>query len=322
MRVGITRRRGAQSGDWFTVLGSCFVAAMIFTDSGRWVPSPAQDLVLLIAGIGSTAYLLDFLSQRSRSESAAMALLLAALAGTVRPLGWVGFSASGIVLVMALKTTSTGVRDTFSKVKSLIGQATAVSAVMLGIMLGRDVLLSAWLQYPLTYFPIPVDWRAPNPKSVQSWITWYARAPGSDGASAVDGTWRRPWFESTWNSRELGVIRWMIIATALPVLWDSGRAAWKRSLTILAVAIVPSLVITVTWFVTAPDLRFGWPGLIGVVAIPLSVILANDGYPYWVARALGFVLLGLLLVTQILNGRVLPRGSSPNPPPSPLAPCH
>jgi hypothetical protein len=312
-RVGVTRRSGAQAGDWFTVLGSCFVAAIIFTDSGRWVPSPAQDLVLLIAGIGSTAYLLDFLSSRSRNESAAMALLLAALAGTLRPLGWVGFTAIGIVLVLTVMATSTGVRDKFTKVKSVIGRATAVSVVMLGMMIGRDALLSGWLLYPLTYFPAPVDWRAPSPKSVQSWITWYARTPGSDGASAVDGTWLRPWIESAWNSRELTVIRWILLATALPVLWGSGRVAWKRSLTTIALAIVPSFVITVTWFITAPDLRFGWWGLIGVAAIPLSVVLANDSYPHWLARALGVVLLGLLLVTQLLNGRVLPRGASPQP---------
>jgi len=312
-RIGLTRRRGPLPGDWFSILGGAFVAAIVFTDSGRWLPSPAQDLVLLIVGIGSTAYLLDYLVRRTCQESAAMALLLAAFAGTIRPLGWVLFAATLVTLAATLLRSHTQIAGLWARVWRPTARPVVISVVFLFVMLIRDLLLSGWLLYPLTYAPVPVDWRAPDPTAVRNWITWYARAPGADGLSAQDGSWFRPWVESIWASREISVSRWMLGASLLPLLWRKGRRAWRYSWHTIALGAAPAFAVAITWFITAPDVRFGWLGFIGVAAVPLSVLLYAGAYPYWVARVAGVLLLVLLLFTQVLNSRVFPRGAETQP---------
>jgi len=313
MRVGFARRAGALPGDWFTVLGGVFVAAMVFTDSGRWIPSPAQDLVLLIAGIGSTAYFIDYLVRRTSHTSAAMALLLAAFAGTLRPLGWVLFASTLVVLVALLLRPQASVTQLLARAWNTLGRPLIMSSVLLGVMLIRDLFLSGWLLYPLTYAPMPVDWRAPDPTSVRNWITWYARAPGTDGTSAQDGSWISSWLQSTWASREIAVSRWIVVASVAPLLWRKGRIAWTQSWKVILLGTIPSFAVAIIWLITAPDVRFGWLGILGVAAIPTSVLLSAGAYPYRAARIIGVVLLALLLLTQVLNSRVFPRGTEREP---------
>jgi len=313
LRVGVPRTAGPLPGDWFTVLGGAFVAAMVFTDSGRWIPSPAQDLVVLIAGIGSTAYLIDYLARRTSHTSAAMALVLAAFAGTLRPIGWVLFASTLLVFVALLLRQQGATPEFLRRVWNVIGRSLLVSVIFLAVMLIRDFFLSGWLLYPLTYAPVTVDWRAPDPTSVRNWITWYARAPGTDGLSAQDGSWIGPWLQSVWGSREMAVGRWMLAASLAPLLWRKGRIAWKRSWKPIALGLIPTLAVAIIWFVTAPDVRFGWLGILGMAAIPTSVLLSTGAYPYWTARIIGVVLLVLLLLTQVLNSRIFPRGAAREP---------
>ncbi len=313
MRVGFARRGGALPGDWFTVLGGAFVAAMALTDSGRWIPSPAQDLVLLVAGIGSTAYFIDYLVRRTSHTSAAMALLLTAFAGTLRPLGWVLFTSTLLVLLALLLRPQASAPHLLARAWSTLSRPLIVSSVLLGVMLTRDLFLSGWLLYPLTYAPMPVDWRAPDPTSVRNWITWFARAPGTDGTSAQDGSWISPWLQSTWASREIAVSRWMVAASVAPLLWRKGRVAWKQSWKVIVLGTFPSFAVTLLWFITAPDVRFGWLGILGMAAIPVSILFSAGGYPYWAVQITGVLLLVLLLLTQVLNSRVFPRGTEREP---------
>ena len=313
MRVAFVRRGGSLPGDWFTVLGGAFVAAMVFTDSGRWIPSPAQDLVLLIAGIGSTAYFVDYLFRRTSRTSAALALVLAAFAGTLRPLGWVLFASTLLVLLALLLRPKATASELLARAWNAIGRSLVVSAILLVVMLVRDLFLSGWLLYPLTYAPMPVDWRAPDPTSVRNWITWYARAPGTDGTSAQDGSWIGPWLQSAWASREIAVSRWLVAASVAPLLWRKGRLAWARSWKMIALGTIPSFAVVIIWLITAPDVRFGWLGILGMAAIPVSILLSADAYPYWVARIIGVLLLVLLMLTQVLNSRVFPRGADREP---------
>jgi len=313
MRVGFARRGGALPGDWFTVLGGAFVAAIVFTDSGRWIPSPAQDVVLLIAGIGSTAYFIDYLVHRTSRTSAAMALLLAAFAGTLRPLGWVLFASTLVVLVALLLRPQASATHPLARAWNTLGRPLIMSTVFLGVMLVRDLFLSGWLLYPLTYAPMPVDWRAPNPTSLRNWITWYARAPGTDGTSAQDGSWISSWLQSTWASREIAVSQLMLAASVAPLLWQKGRIAWTQSWKVILLGTIPCFATAIIWLITAPDVRFGWLGILGIAAIPVSILLPTGAYPYCLARITGVLLLVLLLLTQLLNSRVFPRGAEREP---------
>lgn len=187
------------------------------------------------------------------------------------------------------------------------------SLAFLLVMLGREIALSRWLLYPLAYFPLPVDWRAADPTPVSDWITWYARAPGTDGTSAQDGSWLGPWVQSAWASREVSLARWMVAAAVLPLLRRRGRRAWQSALPTIPLGLIPPIAVALAWFITAPDIRFGWLGALGIAAVPLSLLLHTGAYPYWVVPLAGVLLLVLLPGTQVLNSRVFPRGAPPGP---------
>jgi hypothetical protein len=311
-RVVIRRRGGRTAGDWFMVVGTCFTIAMILTDTGRWVPSPSQDLIVLVVSVVSSGFLLDYIWKREGVWNAAMAVILAAVVGSVRPLGWVLALITCLVLLWLTSPWSSGPVTTLREWIEFLVPPAMYAGALLAVMMARDVVLSGWIFFPSSVMPIDVPWRTKNPIGLAQWVTSWGRAPWQNkDVVLASSDWFKPWLAGFRSSREVYLSALMGLAVVVPACWRRGRAALIASARQLMWVWPPTLLMGAVWFITAPDVRFGWPAFVGLAGIPLALVLAHGAYPAALARIAGLAILSLMLVSNILNGRVLPRGAPP-----------
>ena len=312
IRLAIPRSVTTKPGDWFMVIATAFTGGIILTDAGRWIPSPGQDLAFLIVAVAAMALLADYVnSPASARWSGPLAVIVAATAASIRPLGWVLALATWFVVLLYASTASS---RTWKSRWQLLRVSTLFFTVTAAVMGVRDLLLTGWILYPITAVPAPVPWLAASGEGASQGITAYGRAPGVDANVVLaSNDWLVPWISGFLASREVFFLRFMVIGALLPLLWPRGRRAWHQVTRPLLWAISPPLLLTLTWFATAPDVRFGWAGLVGVAALPGAFLLATGAYPVMSAKVLAVVGLVLMMVTQVLNGRFMPRGGEAVP---------
>ena len=308
IRVLRPRATGSRAGDWYMVIAVAFTGGVILTDGGRWIPSPGQDVVFLIVAAASIALLADYVHRPADARWAGgLAIVTAVMAGSIRPLGWV-LAVSTVLVVLTY--TPRGLQRDWAITWRTLRLPTAFFALTALVMAVRDAVLTGWILYPITAVPLPVAWRAASGEGASMGITAYGRAPGVDASLVLaSNDWLAPWVTAFLDSREVFFLRFMVLGALLPLLWAAGRRAWRISLHPLVWAIAPPFLLTATWFVTAPDVRFGWAGLIGVTALPGAFLLAAGAYPRAAAQVLGVLALGAMMGTQFLNGRFEPRGA-------------
>lgn len=311
MRIGPAHRRRSP-GDVFMLLALGFAGWVILTDTGRWIPSPAQDIVALTLAIGATALLVDFVDPRSRHPWTAYATLLTATAaGAIRPLGWLLLPVSLLVILVASRLHRPA-RSAPTLQPRPLALTLGLCAGLVIAMLIRDLIVSGWLLFPLSILPMPVDWRAPDPTNASRWILSWGRAPGENADVVLaNNDWFRPWLGRFAESQEFRLLMLLGIACLLPLLWRQGRSAWRDTRLSILLAWSPSVLSAIAWFVTSPDLRFGWAGLIGIVGVPLAFLLAHGAYPRWAIRVAFLSLLLLGAASAYRNGRFEPRGAEP-----------
>ncbi len=309
LRILVPRKR--TPGDFLIVLGWAFTVWVVLGDSGRWVASPSQDLMALITALVAFVFLVDFVNPHTRHRwLASVALLTAAISASIRPLSW--------LLVLCLLLTIY-LASIWLKPRERIGLAghlyllpSLIAVFVLGVvMMVRDAIISGWLLFPLTAFPLPVDWRAASPIADSLAITWWGRAPGLSIDQAQAQGWFGPWLDSFIFGREMRFFVFAIVASLVPLLWLAGRRAWRQSWAPMALALFPALVVSVVWFVTAPDIRFGWAGLFALVGIPVAFLLAAGAYPPWLYRAIFFIFVALGVATTWRAGHFEQRGNEP-----------
>ena len=317
LRVAVPRPRGATPGDWYLVIASAFLMAIILTDSGRWIPSPAQDIAGYIPAVASTAFLADALSasrnNRQRITLLNLAVITAAVAGSLRPLGWL---LAAIVVLVALGIELWHRPRTFGnllRVTRGLLPSVSLSAVLAAVMLTRDALLTGWLLFPAGLLGLNVPWRVPNPSGTSAAITAWGRDPGAPASEVLEGfDWFIPWFSRFLESREAYLIGLMlIIGGGSSLLLRRGRRAWTASWPRMLVTLIPNVSMLLVWFVTAPDVRFGWAALVSVAAVPLSWLLATHAFPSVPVHYVGVAILVVMLGTQVANSRTTPRGAEP-----------
>lgn len=312
LRLVVPRRRGPSAGDWFFVVATAFTLAMILTDPGRWVPSPPQDLLILVLGAASTGFLVDFVQRRDRQWTGALAIVMAATAGSIRPLGWALLAATVPVVAGLTWWRERGENGARRRTLSALVWPVAYCALLAAAMIARDVILSGWIFFPLSAFPVDVPWQSVNPQETSEWVTSWGRAPNEPkDVVLASNAWFGPWFESFKSSRPVYLELMMGIGLALPLAWAQGRKAWQKTLPNLPWAWLPTLVVGIVWFVTAPDTRFGWVAFVGATGVPLALLLAHRAYPAMPLRVAGLLVLVLMVVSNVINGRVNPRGDAP-----------
>jgi hypothetical protein len=310
LRIFVPRKR--TPGDFLIVLGWAFTVWVILDDSGRWISSPSQDLIALVTALVAFVFLVDFVNLSSRQPwFASAALLAAAVSAAIRPLSW--------LLVVCLLLTIY-LASIWLKPRKQIGLGahlyllpTVMAVFVLGaVMMIRDAIISGWLLFPFTAFPLPLDWRTVNPKEDSLWITWYSRAPGLNIDEAKLQGWFEPWLNSFVFGREMRFFALAVVASLIPVLWVEGRRAWRQSWPAISMALFPALVVSVVWFVTAPDIRFGWAGLFALAGIPLAYLLAAQAYPHWLYQTAFFLFVVLGVTTNARDGHFEQRGREPS----------
>ncbi len=311
LRILVPRKR--TPGDFLIVLGWAFTVWVVLGDSGRWVPSPSQDLMALITALVAFVFLVDFVNPHTRHRwLASAALLTAAISASIRPLSWLLVLC--LLLTIYLASIWLKPRERIGPDAYLYLLPPLIAVFVLGVvMMVRDAIISGWLLFPLTAFPLPVDWRAVNPKADSLAITWWGRSPGVSIDQAQAQRWFSPWLDSFISGREMRFFVVAIAASLIPLLWLAGRRAWRRSWAPMAFALFPALVVSVAWFVTAPDIRFGWAGLIALAGIPIAFLLAEGAYPAWLCRAIFFIFVALGVASTWRAGQFEQRGNEPQP---------
>lgn len=306
LRVAVPRRR--MPGDFFLLIAVGFLGWVSLNDTGRWIPSPAQDVVAAALFMTAIAYLLDAVAHPQWStELGGACLMIGALAGATRPLGWL--LVPPIVIVLACKARMCRVSISMIRRKPTLWFAAGATIALLLVMLVRDAVISGWLFFPFDRLAIPVDWIAPKPTLTAEWITAYARLPGVDANIVLaNSDWIRPWISSFANSRETRVLGLTLVAVLIPLTWLAGRRAWRESWSSILLCMFPPLIVACYWFVAAPDLRFGWGPLLGIAATPVAFLLANGAYPRVLMRTVFVVVLALGLMSNFLGGKFAVRG--------------
>lgn len=290
----LQRRRGPG----FFVLAVGLVAAWVplIALADYWVTSPSQDTSALILCIAASAYLADAVGGRSTwAADAATASTAAIAVGLVRPT--LGAFAAGVLVVSGILALRRG----WPRRPLVVVAVSATSAAT--VMLARDALLSGWLLFPLSTFPLPVEWRAPDPAFLRLATLGYHRDPDNLWESLEGWSWVGPWIQrlpQSWEAYEFGLLAF---AAAVAVV-ATGRRTSLRAKGLLIV-MVPSAISVVVWFTVAPpSFRFAWGPLFTLCAIPLGWCLwrmsRGQSRRSWVSVATGAgVVVPLLIVVAV-----------------------
>ena len=171
------------------MLGALAAFPFLLESPGTWVTSPTPDSISMLLVIVAAAYLVDAFAMRS-SVWSVTAAIIAVVSATVRTQLWV--FAGVAVIVLAVHGWRARKGREHSRGFVVFG---AVLVAALGVvMMVRDVILSGWLLFPASAFPMPVEWKVPDPAASRAWILSWAREPGSSPEEVLDSwTWLWPW---------------------------------------------------------------------------------------------------------------------------------
>ena len=256
-------------GPGFFVAAVGLVAAWVplLALSDYWVTSPSQDTAGLILCVAAAAYLADAVGRRAAwAADAATACAAAISVSLIRPT--LGAFTVGVILVSGVLAVRRGrLRQPMVVVASVTVAAMGVAAVI--ATLARDIILSGWLLFPLSTFPLPVDWRAPDPTFLRLATLGYHRDPENLWESTEGWNWVASWIQrlpQSWETFEfalLGLTAVILLITAHR--WTNLRVRG------LGITMLPSIMSVAVWFTLAPpSFRFGWGPIVTLAAVPIG----------------------------------------------------
>ena len=256
-------------GPGFFVLAVGLVAAWVplLALSDYWVTSPSQDTAALVVCVAAAAYLADAVGRRvAWAADAATACAAAISVSLIRPT--LGAFTVGVILVSGvLAVRRRRLRRPSVVVASVTVAVLGVAAVI--ATLARDIILSGWLLFPLSTFPVPVDWRAPDPTFLRLATLGYHRDPENLWESTEGWNWVGSWIQrlpQSWETFEfalLGLTAVLLLITAHQ--WTNLRIRG------LGITMLPSIMSVAVWFALAPpSFRFGWGPIVTLAAVPIG----------------------------------------------------
>lgn len=263
------RARARQLGPGFFVLavGAAAVLIPMVALSDYWVTSPTSDSAVFVLSVVSAGYLADAAgSRRGASASGAVAIVTATMTVLLRPTMAV-YALVVVVVVAALvfRARRSGSRRGSRAALLLAGSFAAVAGV---VVTARDIVLSGWLQYPLSLVAFDVPWRAADPTQFRVPTLGAARDPEDLWAAAEGWGWVPAWISrlpAQWET--YAFVALALVAAAL--LLAAARWGTPLRLRALGAVLLPSLVAVLFWWVaTPPSFRFIWGPLFCVAAVP------------------------------------------------------
>jgi hypothetical protein len=264
-------------GTYVLIVGALAAWVPMIALSDYWVTSPSSDSAVFVLTVVASAYLADALwSSRRWQPDAAVALVLAVLTFALRPL--MIFYLAGVACVLAVhlvqrvrnarNPNSAGARE--RQPRLVWALVASLTGAMLLAQTARDYLLSGWFQYPLSLFAFDVPWQAGNPWEPRTATLGAARDPSRLWEAAAGWDWIPTWFgrlPAQWETYEILGLAVGLVAVA--VITRRRRAIWRRRALTLAVA--PSALTTLAWFVAAPpSFRFAWGPAFTLLTIPIG----------------------------------------------------
>ena len=297
----IRSRRAGQPGTVVLTSGAVLLLGAVIQYPGRLIASSAQDWAVAVLIVVSAAYLVDALTYPRRHHVVTAAIGAAALAGAMRPTGWI-YAIATVAVLGLVNYRRIGLNFAARALApGLIG------AVALGTLTAiRDALISGWLLFPAGVVPLPVPWRYPDPTSTSQGITAWARAPFQDTSQTLaDNAWIPGWLirlPTDWAFFAMVVLLLVLIAWC--VASPATRASFWAQQRVVTLALIPSGVVLIAWFVTAPDPRFAWGPLLLVVLIPLGFLVPTITRP-WVWLAAVAVASIAIVAVAVARGSVL-----------------
>ena len=254
------RERASLASDWFPAL--LLVPATFWATNGEIVGTNT-DLPASICCLAAALFLFRALDgdPRERDEvescraSLVVAMLLFSLAVTFK-LSSAAFACVGWIVallrVWPLSRNSEGKR--FS-----IGATIALSVAIVLPWILRGVVLSGYPLYPSTVFPIHADWMVPiqDVRYQEVFVRSWARITHVPVSETQGFRWIGEWFQVFSRNRE-GFLIPLTISIAGFTATAYGRITLKmekfsRGMLLL----LPGGIGLVSWFFTAPALRFG-----------------------------------------------------------------
>lgn len=281
-------------GTWLVLAGGSVLMVYGLSYAGRTFAGIGQDWIVALLWLAASAYLADGL-QFHRGSDFATAAVIAALAGSVRPFGWLLFV--GVLLVWCIRCRGT-------RVDPALGWWAGITAVLwMTLTAVRDALASGWLFFPAGVLPLPVDWRIADPGPTAEAITLWARSPFDMDMARGSWDWVGPWalrLLTDWMVFGL-VLAVISLAAYVILLRKRGERSWFASAGAVVMAVgAVQLIALLVWFVIAPDPRFAWGPilvLLGLVsAWVLPYLKAWDSWP----RVVTWLPVGVLAAGMVL----------------------
>lgn len=259
----LSRDRCSAVGTWIITVGSVGLVAYGISYAGRTFAGIGQDWIVAALWLVATAYLADWLQNRRQVDLAA-AVIVATLAGSVRPFAW----------LLLAGVLGTAVIYRRSEIRSVAATwwAGILTGIWILVTLIRDALASGWLLFPLSLFPLPVPWRSDDPGATADAITLWARAPFNMDLAASSWDWFPGWATRIFTD---WIVVWLLVALALALVvlvirWRSGSATLLGA----PLGFVPLTAIQVvalgSWFYAAPDPRFAWGPLLAIGGLAVA----------------------------------------------------
>jgi hypothetical protein len=147
--------------------------------------------------------------------------------------------------------------------KGRVAAMSLLAAVFLATWMGRGIILSGYPLFPSTALAMPVPWRMPVKGIVefQKEILRWARDPDPDSnPKKVIKTWQ--WLPG-WCERVLAMrthFAWPaqigVASSAVLVAFSFCIPAFRRNARNLPFLVIPLVVYSIFWFITAPDPRY------------------------------------------------------------------
>ena len=270
--VRLTRRTKAP-GTVLLAIGLGVVVLLTVPLADEWIISPSPDTAVFVLFVVMSAYLVDSFACSDRTgldRNLGIVLITGALMSSIRPLYLLPLLLSVVVILFLRRRVTRGSDSSWFVLSAGL---LAIGTILAG--LARDVLMSGYLWYPLGLFRLPLAWTAPDPGPERALSLSFNRIgyATSELDQAVSGfAWVGPWVSEYLPSNAGTVLLWGVLSLAAIAMTVASALRTRDSarMGLLALALLPSGVTVVVWFVaTPPALRFAWGPLF---ALPLIAV--------------------------------------------------
>lgn len=267
LRWSTTRR---SAGTYGLLVGVVVLLVPMVALSDYWVTSPSQDSAVFAVTIAASALVMDAVAGSPRRWADLGAALSAAVVLVLlRPT--MGTYLLGVAIVGAVLLARSRPQARAWRRPALLALLVAGMAAL--AQAGRDYVLSGWLLYPLSVLPFDVPWRATDPVALRTATLGYHRDPTDLWEAAEGWSWVGPWLGQVPRQWEAWLLL-LLAGTAGVVGLAAHRSGIALRLRGLVLAIVPSVVaIVLWWLVTPPSFRFAWGPLFSLGTVPLGWLL-------------------------------------------------